>query len=99
MLSLTQLATDNPVFLSGTCRREQIVQFVLQNTQGTDVMPLPPSFNPDPLTGGNAYVPGLPSTNQQQQQGGFLDPFTGAGAYVPPAAGSSLDEVPWIRKR
>ncbi len=62
------------------------MQWILQHTQGTDVLPPPPSFNPDPYTGAGAYVPGLAPTvsHQAGNQGSYSDPFTGAGAYVPP---------------
>eukprot|EP00232_Nephroselmis_pyriformis_P020757 CAMPEP_0182864674 /NCGR_PEP_ID=MMETSP0034_2-20130328/7288_1 /TAXON_ID=156128 /ORGANISM="Nephroselmis pyriformis, Strain CCMP717" /LENGTH=95 /DNA_ID=CAMNT_0024996935 /DNA_START=287 /DNA_END=570 /DNA_ORIENTATION=- len=38
--------------------REQVVNFIVQNTGGTAAMPAPASYNVDPFTGGGSYVPG-----------------------------------------
>ena len=65
--------------------REQIVQFIIQNTAG-GVTPPPMPMNVDPLTGGSAYVP--PSTGAGSSAasygvtGGGADPFTGASSAV-----------------
>ena len=63
--------------------RDQIVEYIIQNT-GVSPGPINEAFNPDPFTGGNAYVPGNPSNMLQPGQasassltGGGVDPFTG----------------------
>lgn len=62
--------------------REQIVQFIVQNTAVT--MPVDMSVNLDPFTGGGAYIPSSSSNNPNQSlqsptnvTGGGADPFTG----------------------
>ena len=62
--------------------REQIVQFITQNTGVT--IPVDLSMNFDPFTGGGAYVPtpGSSAPNRSAQNengvtGGGVDPFTG----------------------
>ena len=62
--------------------REQIVQFILQNT-AADAGPSSSTFV-DPYTGAAAYVPPPPGGSGGAPAGGS-DPFTGSGAYVPPA--------------
>lgn len=64
-----------------TTYREQIVQFIVQNT-GVQV-PMDFSSNPDPFTGGGAYIPSTPASHHYQQNsssvtGGGVDPFTGS---------------------
>ncbi len=66
-----------------TSYREQIVEFILQKTDGA-VSTSAPSYNADPFTGGGAYVPGAASSFPQPgAQQSYADPFTGAGGYVP----------------
>jgi phospholipase A-2-activating protein len=66
---LSMTAEDNPYFVAEQwllkeglplTYREQIVQFILQNTGQANV-PLDNSFV-DPYTGANAYMPGQPSS-------------------------------------
>ncbi|KAK9806981.1 hypothetical protein WJX72_009418 [[Myrmecia] bisecta] len=70
--------------------REQIVNFILQNTGGTVALPAIPMQNVDPFTGTGAYVPGAGVGGVGQPPhtvtGGSADPFTGAGAYAPSAS-------------
>ena len=82
--------TQNPSCLP--CRREQIVQFILQNTAG-DAGPSGSGAFVDPYTGAGAYVPPPPGGSGAAPAasgfgGGSADPFTGAGAYVPPPSSS-----------
>jgi hypothetical protein len=66
-----------------TSYREQIVEFILQKTDGA-VSTSAPSYNTDPFTGGGAYVPGAASNFPQPgTHQSYADPFTGAGGYVP----------------
>ena len=67
-----------------TSYREQIVDFILQKTDGAVSAPAP-SHNVDPFTGGGAYVPGAASNLPQPgaHRSTYADPFTGAGGYVP----------------
>lgn len=69
--------------------REQIVQFILQNTQDAAAFHNPIPANVDPFTGGGAYVPGTAGPQPGRQPGsqaaqavtgGGVDPFTGAAA-------------------
>lgn len=68
--------------------REQVVQFILQNTAADSG---PPGQFVDPYTGAGAYVPPPPSAGPSGADpsgggsfvGGSADPFTGTGAYVP----------------
>eukprot|EP00887_Chlorella_sp_A99_P006848 scaffold2.g6848.t1 len=79
-----------------TTYREQIVQFILQNTGGRVSAP-PIGLNPDPYTGGGAYVPGAGSSDFPSggaSYGDSADPYTGSGAYVP---GSSSGGEQWRR--
>lgn len=65
--------------------RDQIVQYILQNTGAAASVPTDEAFNPDPFTGGGAYVPGQatsfpqPGVGQSSTTvtGGGVDPFTG----------------------
>ncbi len=69
--------------------REQIVQFILQNTQDTAAFHNPVPMNVDPYTGSGAYVPGtagpVPGSrgpaggvgNGYAVTGGGADPYTG----------------------
>jgi len=65
--------------------RQQVVEFILQNAQGTAAVPNPMGGNADPYTGGGAYVPGAPAAGAGAA-GGNADPYTGVGAYAPPPA-------------
>ena len=66
-----------------TSYREQIVEFILQKTDGA-VSTSAPSYSADPFTGGGAYVPAAASSFPQPgSQQSYADPFTGAGGYVP----------------
>ncbi|KAL0030698.1 hypothetical protein WJX77_002586 [Trebouxia sp. C0004] len=83
---------DNPYFAADkfiernelpTSYREQIVEFILQKTDGA-VSTSTPSYKADPFTGAGAYVPGAASNFPQPgTQQSYADPFTGAGGYVP----------------
>ena len=65
--------------------RQQIVDFVLQNTAGALKMPAPVVMNVDPFTGGAAYQPSgshgqaAPSSSS----GPNVDPFTGTYTDAP----------------
>lgn len=77
--------------------REQIVQFILQNTQDTAAFHNPIPVNVDPFTGAGAYVPGTAGPQPGRQgasqpsavTGGGVDPFTGSSA-----APSSSSQIP-----
>lgn len=66
---------------------EQVANFIIQNTKGSQVAPSAQSQAFDPFTGASRYVPGGPTVQQemqkQNQQSSATDPFTGAGRYVP----------------
>ena len=76
------------------CRcRQQIVQFILQNTAGAVQAPIDPQFV-DPFTGAGAYVPTSTSgfgsgggSGGGSATGGNVDPFTGSG-------GSAIRHLP-----
>eukprot|EP01025_Chloroclados_australasicus_P028368 TRINITY_DN2813_c1_g1_i1.p1 TRINITY_DN2813_c1_g1~~TRINITY_DN2813_c1_g1_i1.p1 ORF type:complete len:801 (-),score=103.55 TRINITY_DN2813_c1_g1_i1:283-2685(-) len=79
--------------------REQIVQFIIKNTNGEVGATNTGGAFYDPFTGGNAYVPGQgtqqPQSSQPQQQqqaltGGGVDPFTGGSNPEPP----TLQHIP-----
>jgi len=63
--------------------RDQIADYIVQNT-GLRI-PVDPTSNPDPFTGGGAYVPGnsapqpgrFKSSGTTSVTGGGVDPFTG----------------------
>mmetsp|Transcript_16158 Transcript_16158/g.48409 ORF Transcript_16158/g.48409 Transcript_16158/m.48409 type:complete len:789 (+) Transcript_16158:141-2507(+) len=66
--------------------REQIAQFVVENSHGGIQYDMP-SFNADPFTGGGAYVPsgntpaaGAGQTQAHSLTGGGYDPFTGGSS-------------------
>ena len=70
--------------------REQIANFVVQNSHGGIYFPSVP-MNFDPFTGSGAYVP-TSSATAAAGMGGFggsADPFTGGGAYVPGASAAA----------
>jgi hypothetical protein len=77
-----------------TSYRDQIAEYIVQNT-GLRI-PVDTSSNPDPFTGGGAYVPGssAPQPGQFQSSGtpsvtgGGVDPFTGC-----PQASHALTRV------
>lgn len=75
--------------------REQIVQFIVQNTGGAVSMDVP-MVNADPYTGGNAYVPTGAALNRGPPPpgGAAVDPFTGSGAYVPRAGQGAGNAAP-----
>ena len=54
--------------------REQVVQFILQNSAGAAGAPAAHTPSVDPFTGGSAYVPGA---SRPPVTGGGFDPFTG----------------------
>ncbi|PRW44412.1 phospholipase A-2-activating [Chlorella sorokiniana] len=74
--------------------KEQIVQFILQNT-AADTGPSGSRFV-DPYTGAAAYVPPAPGGSGGAPGGGHAsgstDPYTGVGAYVPPASSGAGGE-------
>lgn len=86
-----ELNTEAPCL---PCCREQIVQFILQNT-ASDAGPSSSSFV-DPYTGAAAYVPPAPGVGSGTPAGGYAgssaDPYTGVGAYVPPAGSGAGGE-------
>lgn len=62
--------------------REQIAQFVVDNSRG-GIIYATPSYNVDPFTGGGSYVPGGNSSSvggTHEVTGGGADPFTGSAA-------------------
>jgi len=67
-----------------TTYRDQIADYIVQHTGLR--MPIDPTSNPDPFTGGGAYVPGSSAPQPGQFRGsgsasvtgGGVDPFTGA---------------------
>ena len=83
-------AVSMPTKLIDAFRREQIAQFIVQNSHGGISFAAVP-MNYDPLTGQSAYVPmavdGRTTSNGSHlgrpREEGSADPFTGTGAYVP----------------
>ncbi len=59
--------------------RQQIVDFVLQNTAGALAMPAPVTANVDPFTGAGAYQPTASHGRSAPANldGPNVDPFTG----------------------
>ena len=55
--------------------KEQVVQFILQNSSGAAGAPATQTPSVDPFTGGAAYVPG--GSSSTSVTGGGFDPFTG----------------------
>lgn len=83
-----QQHAGDPHVLFLACRhcREQVVQFILQNT-AADAGPSSGTYV-DPYTGAAAYVPPAPGGSSGAPAGG-TDPYTGSGAYVPQAGGGA----------
>eukprot|EP01023_Acetabularia_acetabulum_P006331 TRINITY_DN12645_c0_g1_i7.p1 TRINITY_DN12645_c0_g1~~TRINITY_DN12645_c0_g1_i7.p1 ORF type:complete len:643 (+),score=127.84 TRINITY_DN12645_c0_g1_i7:2-1930(+) len=81
--------------------REQIVNFIIKNTQGQVGPTSTGQGIPDPFTGGNAYVPGQTGQGSNSQHnpsngstvtGGGVDPFTGGSSN--PSTTQTLHHVP-----
>lgn len=75
--------------------REQIAQFVVDNSRG-GITHSTPSFSADPFTGATAYVPtgGMASGRVRHEvTGGGYDPFTGSAAPCHVPDGTSGDKV------
>lgn len=94
VLSLTAYLDGGSSRRSDHCmchwHREQIANFVVQNSHGGIYFAAVP-MNVDPFTGAGAYVPNS-STRSGASLGGYggsSDPFTGGGAYVPGAVGAA----------